>query len=246
MKALKIYLVAVIAIVMAACKGGGDGIPLTLGTPNIDGPLGEYFRVVDKEYQIDEDGKITIEIKRFAKGMPSPWKKGMKIGTLEGECAPQFSLFVMKQGDDDYGGNIATDLVENKSEFEKMINLGENESTTITFVFPIKKLDASNIKALKKFKIKFKVASIFKCRISSKEIDALLDSYESYVNKYISSLEKVSSSHDESAMDECDKLLTKIEEYDKKLSDVTSDMSSQQSSRQMDIFNKFAEAGPGL
>lgn len=86
MKSFKIFLLAALAVFFVACKDS-----ITPSTEEIEGPLGDYFEVVSKDYKI-ENGKMAIEFKRVKDGMPAPWHMGMLIGTSSGECAPVFHV----------------------------------------------------------------------------------------------------------------------------------------------------------
>lgn len=68
MKTFKFCIVVILAAIMAACKGGGSMTPVS---EKIQGPLGEYFEVVTKDYKA-KDGKVSIEIKRIKDGLPEP------------------------------------------------------------------------------------------------------------------------------------------------------------------------------
>ena len=68
MKALKIYLFAALAVILMSC-GGSSMNPVS---EKIQGPLGDYFEVVDRDYK-PNSGKVSIEIKRIKEGFPAPW-----------------------------------------------------------------------------------------------------------------------------------------------------------------------------
>lgn len=71
--------------------------------------------------------------------------------------------------------------------------------------------------------------------------DSLIDSYEEYVDKYISYMEKAMKG-DMSALAEYPSLLEKVEEYSTKMDKAKGNMSSAQMSRYMKITNKMTEA----
>lgn len=70
--------------------------------------------------------------------------------------------------------------------------------------------------------------------------DSLIDSYEEYVDKYISYMEKAMKG-DMSALAEYPSLLEKVEEYSTKMNKAKGNMSSSQMSRYMKITNKMTE-----
>lgn len=71
--------------------------------------------------------------------------------------------------------------------------------------------------------------------------DSLIDSYEEYVDKYISYMEKAMKG-DMSALAEYPSLLEKVEEYSTKMNKAKGNMSFSQMSRYMKITNKMTEA----
>ena len=71
--------------------------------------------------------------------------------------------------------------------------------------------------------------------------DSLIDSYEEYVDKYISYMEKAMKG-DMSALAEYPSLLEKVEEYSTKMNKAKGNMSYSQMSRYMKITNKMTEA----
>ena len=75
----------------------------------------------------------------------------------------------------------------------------------------------------------------------SEDWDALLNSYEQYVNKYISLVKKASNG-DMSAMAEYPALLEKAEDISSRLDDAKGDMSASQKARYLKITNKMAKA----
>ncbi len=97
----------------------------------ITGPLGEFFEVVDRTYQI-EDGRINVEIKRIKEGLPSPWVKGIEVGYGDGECEPHFTIELRNEGGDILG-KVKTDIVFDKSDLAQIIALGVDESSSINF-----------------------------------------------------------------------------------------------------------------
>lgn len=75
--------------------------------------------------------------------------------------------------------------------------------------------------------------------------DALLNSYEEYVNSYVSMLQKASAG-DMSALTESASFLQKAQELTQKLSSATSGMSSAQLSRFNEINQKMLQAAQNM
>lgn len=110
-------------MLMTACSGS-----MSPTSDKIQGPLGEYFEIVHKEYKAN-DGKIHIELKRIKEGFPSPWTKGMELE----EYKPQFYI----EFQDADGNVLAKDNIDMNSardELNTLATLAENETATITFV----------------------------------------------------------------------------------------------------------------
>lgn len=75
-------------------------------------------------------------------------------------------------------------------------------------------------------------------KVSSKDIDEMLDSYESYMNEYISYMKKAKN-NDMSALNDLPKLVTKGEELGDKMERVKSEMSASQMARMTKIVTKI-------
>ena len=80
---------------------------------------------------------------------------------------------------------------------------------------------------------------------SSQDWDALLDSYEQYVDKYISYMKKAVQG-DMSAMAEYPALMEKAQEFSDKMEEAEDEMSTSQWSRYMKITNKMVTAAQQL
>ena len=119
-----------------ACSDGGNSIKPV--AKKINGPLGNFFEVVDRDYKI-KDGKLSIEVQRIADGGPedASW-------TTE----PAFTVELL-----DEDGNLisskSTSLVLTKEQLEAVFSLGAEESSSITF-------DFNNTKGVAKFKVSSK------------------------------------------------------------------------------------------
>lgn len=128
MKTLKYFLIALVAISLSACKGD-ETLSLTSG--EIQGPLGEYFEVVAKDYKA-EDGRVAVEIKRIKAGFPKPWKENMDVGYHDGEVEPCFTI-QFQDADGKIVSNDKTDIVYDIEKLKAIASLSTSESTTITF-----------------------------------------------------------------------------------------------------------------
>ena len=137
MKKLKLFVMTVIAISLAACGTGGSINPTS---KKVNGPLGKFFEVVERDYKIS-DGKLGVEFKRIAEGGPD---------NASWSSEPTFTVELQ-----DEDGNVietkSTNVVYTKEELESVFSLGVDETASITFEFD--KTDGA---------VKFKVSSKWK------------------------------------------------------------------------------------
>jgi len=258
MKAFKFFLVAALAVFLVSCKGS-----MTPISKKIQGPLGDYFEVVSKDYKA-VDGKVSIEIKRVKDGFPDPWIEGMEVGYLGGQFTPTFSVEFQ-----DASGNViskdATEIVSDENELEAVAALAVGETATITFVCD---KDADKFKVSSDFEVYPEIGSSSSysssedddtsfsadestgsdsesmsssSSSSSEDWDAVLDSYSSYVDQYVALVKKAAKG-DLTAMGEYASFLEKSEELSDKLERAKSDMSSSQVARYMKISAKMLKA----
>lgn len=129
-----IYL-AICAMCIVSCGNGGTISPTS---KKINGPLGKFFEVVERDYRLD-DGKVSIELKRIAEGGPkdASWSSN-----------PTFTVELL----DEDGNSVSsekTDVVTTKEQLETVFALGIDETASITFSF-------DNYKKTTKFKVSSK------------------------------------------------------------------------------------------
>lgn len=260
MKAFKFFLVAALAVFLVSCKGS-----MTPISKKIQGPLGDYFEVVSKDYKA-VDGKVSIEIKRVKDGFPDPWIEGMEVGYLGGQFTPTFSVEFQ-----DASGNVvskdATDIVFDEKELEAVAALAVGETATITFDCD---KNADKFKVSSDFEVHQEIDSSSSysssgennddtsfsadestgsdsesmsssSSSSSEDWDAVLDTYSSYVDQYVALVKKAAKG-DLTAMGEYASFLEKSEELSDKLERAKSDMSSSQVARYMKISAKMLKA----
>ena len=131
MKKIKYFAFVLILMMLASCGGGKNGI-IKLVSEKINGPLGDYFEVVNKDYKVTDRGTVGLEFKRIKAGFPAPWNENMKVGYSDGSFEP---LFTAEFQDKD--GNTLSkdkmDIVWDREELEELAALRENESTTLQF-----------------------------------------------------------------------------------------------------------------
>lgn len=260
MKTIKFYLFAAIAILLVACKGGDTVTPVS---EKIQSPLGEYFEVVSRDYKAI-DGKVSIEIKRIKEGLPAPWEEGMEVGSDGGYCEPLFYI-EFQDGDGNVTSKGATDIIFNDDELKAVVALGVGDIATITFAYNTEE-GASQFKVTSTFEVNPKEDSTSEesngssdsgetstasdddsstTSSGSEDWDALLSSYEQYVDQYLKLMKKASNG-DASAMTEYASFLEKAQEVSNKMSGAKGSMSASQWAKYMKITNKMASAAQGL
>ena len=135
MKKIKFLVMAVIVFSLAACSGGGK---LSPASKKVNGPLGKFFEVVERDYKFNDD-ELSVEFKRIAEGGPTD---------ASWSSRPTFTLELL-DGDGDVISSVSTDVVITKEQLEAVFALGIDETTSISF-----KVDEA--KNAEKFKISSK------------------------------------------------------------------------------------------
>ncbi len=137
MKYFKQFIMAVFACSFIAC---GNGEKVSPTSQKVNGPLGKFFEVVERDYKMSEN-ELNVEFKRIADGGP----KGASWSS-----EPTFSVELQ-----DEDGNVLTskrtDVVLDKEKLETIFSLGIDETASITFKF-----DEDKIKGASKFKVSSK------------------------------------------------------------------------------------------
>ena len=136
MKTLKFFAFAFLAICIAACSGGGGKV--VPSSKKINGPLGKFFEVVERDYKF-VDGVINVEIKRIEEGGPND---------ASWSSRPTFTLELLDE-DGDVMSSVSTDVVFTKEQLEAVFALGIDETTSISF-------NVDEVKEAAKFKISSK------------------------------------------------------------------------------------------
>lgn len=273
MKFLKLMYVAFVAILTTSC-GGGNSLEPT--STKINGPLGQFFEVVEKPYKLN-NRELSVEYKRIALGGPTD---------ASWSSEPTFTVELL-----DEDGNVisseSTSVVYNEEQLESVFGLNVDETSSITLKF-------TAVKGAKKFKVSSKwkdssTQSTEKAEVSyytsypnsemesepdseddysadntasssnsssssetsgsssksSKNWDATLDSYEKYVDKYISYMKKAANG-DMNALSEYPSLMKKAEEFNDQMKDAQGDMTAAQWSRYTKITQKLMNAAQDL
>ena len=132
----KILFVIVSAFLFVSCGGSGSkkneepqDIKIKPVSEKVQGPLGEYFEVVSKDYKVKKDYsyEVSIEFKRIAEGLPEPWTKGMEVGTDDGQLVAKFTY----EFQDADGSVIAQTTGDCFDDMKAICALSVGASTTI-------------------------------------------------------------------------------------------------------------------
>lgn len=255
----------------SSCSSGGSkdkngDVILTPETTNIKGDLGDYYEVVEKEYPLSDD-VVSVEIKRTDKewdldltgiepygyyGQGVYGHAGFGIEVLDENGNVIYKSEATRGG---LGGMYSgEDMIE-------ALKLKPGETGTVRWSLHC---DSDKVPA------KFRLISAYErnengaCEdIGSSDdqsssddsyssgdsydsdddddYDALLDSYEEYVDEYIAFFKKAQKG-DVSALTEYPELLEKAQDYSDQLSKAKGSMTSSQVSRFNKITSKMAKA----
>ena len=260
MKTLKFLMLTVIAVCLVSCGGkkssGDDTFEVTVDNTTIGGKLSQYFSLEEKTYKykkgiIDE---VTVELKCI-EPLPENMKAYIgvdvldKDGTVIAAGKPDAWSF------DDYDvlrqatpGQIVTIKIENHN------NVGEEEPAKIRLSSVLEEDsdsegyssvstddtsdDESSISSDDDEESSYSSSS---SSSGSQDWDALLNSYEQYVDKYISYVKKAAKG-DMSALAEYPSLMQKAQDFSEKMEGAQGEMSASQWARYMKITNKMTKA----
>ncbi len=252
----KLFLLLLVFII-SSCNPRKE-VPVTLKSAEIVGDMSEYFTIVDNQYSIvKEKGKdcfrINIEIKRTDKEFDFKY-----------DIADLASRGYLKISCDLFGeNNQPTFIAENvygSEDFDEndIIKLQPGTTGWLEFSWCRKQDEIMKTKTIA-FKsyideggIPQKINSYSDdsqsttTQYSSKSSgttnwNSILDSYESYVDKYIKLLKKANEG-DMSAMTEYVNMLEKAEELSEKLENADDDLTTAQAQRFLKIQTKLLEA----
>lgn len=127
MSKIKYFLIAIMAIFLASCKG--ESAPIKPESTSLEGNLSTYYEVVDKEYTFAEDGTLTLDIKKIKDNFPEPWHTGLKYSDPPSDST-EYSL-VFKITFLDEKGNIVGSALFNYAQAESLAELKNGDSTKI-------------------------------------------------------------------------------------------------------------------
>jgi len=256
MKTIKIVMVALMALIIASCGGkkGGDSFEVSVDNTTIGGKLSSYFTLVDKTYKYKKGivDEVNVEL-QCIEPLPENLKAYIAVEVLDEDGnvisagkadAWSFSDYdVLRQAS---SGQTVTIKIENHE------NVGEEIPAKIrlsSIVEEDDEINGSNSLTSDDSSSDDDVASILdesdddiiSTSSGSEDWDDLLQSYEQYVDKYISYLKKASKG-DMTALSEYPALMQKAQEFSDKMKNAQSNMSASQWSRYIKITNKMTKA----
>lgn len=126
MSKIKYFLIAIMAIFLASCKG--KPAPIKPGSTSLQGNLSTYYEVVDRKYTFTGDDDITIDFKKVKDGLPAPWHSSMKYGPYSDPTYYQLKFEITFL---DKNGNILDEEKLGSEASEKLANLQNGDSTKV-------------------------------------------------------------------------------------------------------------------
>lgn len=271
MRKIKYFVMAAIAIGLASCGGKkkseeAEKIVLTPETTHIKGDLGDYFEVVEKEYTVTDGwgDMVSVEVRRTDVDYDFDLKGAEPYGT-SGKWVTGHAGFGIEILDED--GNIIDKVAAtaggmggmySSDDMKEALKLKADETGTVRWSRhfgskkPVKfrltsayeEVDSSDWGSDSSSSVDDDTDS-YSSSSGSEDWDSLLDSYEQYVDKFISLMKKASKG-DLTALSEYPALMEKAQEISEKLRAAKGSMSSSQWSRYMKILSKMTEAASNM
>lgn len=127
MSKIKYFLIAIMAIFLASCKG--ESAPIKPESTSLEGNLSTYYEVVDKEYTFAEDGTLTLDIKKIKDNFPEPWHTGLKYSDPPSDSTEYSLVFEITFLDEK--GNIVGSALFNYAQAQALAELKNGDSTKL-------------------------------------------------------------------------------------------------------------------
>ena len=232
MKVLKYFLMVVLTVCLTSCgsknrSGSKESFDVTVDNTTIGGKLSQYFSLEDKTYKYNKGiiDKVTVEL-TCIEPLPENLKAyiGVEVldedGTVISAGKPDAWSFndyeVLRQASP---GQTVTIEIENHQ------NVGEEKPAKIRLSSIVEEEEPSGSSSSSESSDDSSVSSddssdedesISSSSSGSQDWDALLNSYEQYVDKYISYMKKAAKG-DMSALAEYPALMEKAQEFSEKI-----------------------------
>lgn len=135
MKNIHIFLVfPILSLVMLSCNQENKAVKPA--SPNINGPLGEYFQLVQGDYPVQE-GKTAISFKRIKEGWPVP----MNTDAALGDCDECYEPSLMAEFMDQEGNvlmKVQADFFSSPEQIKTLMDLKLDETSSVSFAVGLK------------------------------------------------------------------------------------------------------------
>lgn len=254
----QIFSIMGVSLLLLSACGGNSSQKETASTTlkpdqtNVKGDLSDYFEVVEKDYEIENNSMfnvINVELKRIGDDLPFDPDRANPFGVNGmGEYQEDFhvgfgieildekeNVVFMKQATGSgFDGSYSTDDIEN------IIRLKNGETGIVRWSVDDKVMEKGKTFRITSALKREKGASLNSNK-SSSEWDNVLDSYEKYIDQYVK-LYKKAQAGDMSAMTEYASMLEKANDLSSKLNGAKSNMSTAQISRFTKLQSKLISA----
>ena len=274
-KYFAIAIMAVCLAACGGKKGSEEKeeIVLTPETTQIKGDLGDYFEVVEKEYTVTNDfgDMVSIEVKRtdadFSFDLKGVEHYGIYGKGVTGNAG--FGIEILDEKGNVIEKEAATAGNCPYNDMKEALKLKAGETATVRWSFSF-----DSDKKPAKFRLTSAYEEVdssdwdsdssssdddessssdddddtdsySSSSSGSQDWDALLNSYEQYVDKYISYMKKAAKG-DMSALSDYPALMKKAQDLSNKMSGAQGDMSAAQWARYMKITNKMTQAAANM
>lgn len=251
-KSLKVFLSIIIGIVLMSSCGGGksDVAKVKPEKIQITGDLSEYLQIIDGEYEVTDNFGAHLSIK--VKALKALKEDEMKDKNFE------LSASLLNENGMPISGT--GDLICYVNNYDKLINLlksgsGEEivELTSMLGEYNAKE----HADKVKKFSVSSSMKEIEEGYSSSsdeteasssennEDWDAVLTSYESYIDQYIKLMKKAKNG-DTSAMTEYASMMEKATDLSEKMQNAGDELSTSQMKKFMKLQTKLASAAADM
>ena len=235
---------------------------LTPETTQISGNLGEYFTVVDRSYKIvgNLSKRVTIEFQRTNAELPEEITNAKEITSWSSSSYHTSSGVMINltvEFLDNDGNILGKRELSSSSEIQSLLKLKPGEKGSVEFLLPTGCDDATKFRISSQYETyeesessgsssssgsesasesdnSGESVSSSTSSASSSDVDALLKSYEEYIDKYIAIIKKAKN-NDMTALAEYPGLMQKAQELGDKIESCKGDLTSAQLAK----FNKL-------
>lgn len=251
--------IAVVALVFASCGGSksDDTFDVVVDNTTIGGKLSKYFSLADKTYKYKKGSidKVSVEL-TCIEPLPENLEAyiGVEVldedGTVISAGKPDAWSFndfkVLRQASP---GQTVTIEIENYQkvgeENPAKIRLSSIVEEDVSKSSSYSSDSDDNDSSLDDDDSSDDDSDTASSSSASQDWDALLNSYEQYVDKYISYMKKAAKG-DMSALSEYPALMEKAQDFSNKMSGAQGDMSASQWARYIKITNKMTQAAANM